>query len=614
MFMRKRDRLVPEQKPLPARRDIPSSGFPRRDNSSRKSDKLGGRIPVAAQGSSERPLDWDDISLSSEDSKSFKRFFKKGEKEAPRKDKKKISTERPKTSRGASDARVTGRPSTSSALNRFAAIEAKIKDRQDAHMLSLSGSDFALDISSDAEVKRDIGKTDINLRETLKKRKKEPRRNVFLTLDDTSETSEEDASRRNQFLKDATNNTTHDTDSESNHITRTGNKHNPTKRASKAASYGREGHGRESYSKDASKSTSTKKVTFSTELQQASDIDQSLDEFMPPHSDSSDAPISLNDFLHSGIHNVMSLDDLVPSEEIHSQKEDFRPTSALGFVGLHSVEELMPATKEVQSSTEFIPSMQEDIHSDSSDPAPNLMSNVRSLEDLLSSESEKPAQEEKPKPVIEQQKPGVFRSPKIEEESEVEEIVSESPNYSEDFHSDETDDDTLKDTESIAQDMPDDPIISTSISTKLSDAQEEKSSYSSYSSLSSSPSSSTITTDSSTPRIRKPKRTTVTTETQTDAAGKPWIPGLSFVDSAYFKPTRLVQGEILDVLSAQNPAAVALHDLLKQQLDLTREFITKAKVLHDRAVGSIPKDYIYGQIDEARLERLKRIWYDDYLD
>ena len=144
-------------------------------------------------------------------------------------------------------------------------------------------------------------------------------------------------------------------------------------------------------------------------------------------------------------------------------------------------------------------------------------------------------------------------------------------------------------------------IDAQTVSSVKSRSSESKRSSASYSSYSSSASSSTITTRTPSPTSHKSKKKTATIETQTDGATKPWIPGvslnfcflgqvsevaffihlgMSYVDSAYFKPTRLVQGEILEVLSAQNPAAIALQDLLKQQLALTRYALIRTICTH----------------------------------
>lgn len=461
---------------------------------------------------------------------------------------------------------------------------------------------------------------------------------IFLTLNDSSETSEEGSVSRKRFIKNQVeSDASQDSDSQESirHVQdrKKISKIESTKpkkqvKATASMDFDESEASIQAYmtssNKDAQRSGSSKKVTFASDLVRSSDLEQSLDDFMPPSSHSDD-PSSLDEILPTSIHNVMSLDDLLPSEEVKfDDEDDQRPTSALGFVGLHSVEELLPAGHDVRSSSEYVPSMEEEIGASdtsldksSSYRAANVLTNLRSIDDLQKSESDQelpvfgklsstPKANTKPKA-------SVFKAQEPVEESEVsEEIKSESPKYSEDFHSDGEDDDTLKDTDSITQDISEDAQTVSSVTSERSRSSISNQSSSTYSTFSSSPSSSTITTRTPAPVTRKSQKKTATIETQTDATTKPWIPGMSFVDSAYFKPTRLVQGEILDVLSAQNPAAIALQDLLKQQLALTREFIAKARLLHDRAVDSIPCDYVYGQIDEAGIKRLKNIWYKDY--
>ncbi|XP_039270574.2 uncharacterized protein LOC120345204 [Styela clava] len=625
MFLNKRQKL-----PQPAV-DPKTKSLPKSYQKKTPDAKWPSQAPKSATvKESKKPLDWDDISLSSDDSKSFQRFLKKDsedteqeeghKQEKPSKNAVKIeSFERPKTSRGSLDRQISDvKPhiSSSNALNRLALIEARFKDRQIDHsqnILAMSSSDFDLDVSSDLDVKRQIGKSKIKLRETVKKSQKSKSATLsnrlnILTVGEETDTSEEDGIEKMRFIKGNPNVEFSD-DSQKLDLDARLDYNKEKLRASS------EFDDSDSALADKNRyfvkrSGSPKRVTFASDLVRSSDLEQSYDEFISM-SEKSEEPVSLDEILPTKLHNIMSLDDLLPSRDSIDEDDNDRPTSALGFAGLHSVEELIPSGKdsEVRSSNEFASSMEEDIQGmsvNSDDISSNIEGNLQNLRSIDELEIG-PLESKDGKIEIKSKPANIFKPETSIHDSESEEIKSESIKYSEDFHS--SDDDTLKDTESITQDIAQSvSSIPSSVPDKDS-LQDKTASYSSSFNSTRTSSSSTISTRTPTPRKKKLKpKKSQTTETQTDIASGVWVPGSVFAAKP-FTPTKLIKNEALDVLSSYNPATLALQDILQQQVTITREFIARSRRLHELATSAIPCDYVYGNINEESLARLKNIWY-----
>lgn len=623
MFINKRQKL-----PQPAI-DPKEKGLTKIHQKSNRDAKFGSSIPaktIEKQTDSKKTLDWDDISLSSEDSKSFQRFLKKNSDEEKEQEKKstigkdkttiaaKINpSERPKTSRNVLDKNISAlKPqlSSSSALNRLAMIEARFKDRQQSHSqnkVAMSSSDFDLDVSSDSEVKRGIGKSNVKLRETVKKSQKSKSTGLMnhhniLTLDDETET-EDDASEKMRFVKQFSN------VQSSNDVESSLQKGQNIMKVHTSSEF-EESEGPEITDSRhfIKRPGSPKKVTFAADLVRSSDLEQSYDDYITMSEKSE--PVSLDEILPSKLHNIMSLDDLLPTHKTQnkSSHNDARPTSALGFAGLQSVEDLLPMGEEleVKSSNEFVSSMEEDIKeaslksTDDSSVEDNFQ-NLRSFDDLQVLGSDEPSEK------LKNETTNVFKAKtSVEESDSEEEIKSESVKYSEDFHS--SDEDTLKDTESISQDIEQSvSSIASSVPDKYS-SDEKSISYSSSFISTESSSSSTISTVTPKPHKKHKTKNFITIETQTDIASREWVPGSVF-NIKSFTPSRLIDDEVLDVLSTYNPGTLALQDLLRQQVSLTQEFIARSRRLHELATSSIPCDYVYGEINEESLARLKSIWH-----
>ncbi|XP_060040722.1 uncharacterized protein C19orf44 homolog [Erinaceus europaeus] len=87
----------------------------------------------------------------------------------------------------------------------------------------------------------------------------------------------------------------------------------------------------------------------------------------------------------------------------------------------------------------------------------------------------------------------------------------------------------------------------------------------------------------------------------------PWTqePPCPALGAAYVDPVpvagQLLSADALEALSARSPAALALHELLRQQLNLTRGFVDASRRLHAALLrGLDAEDWCYHSLEEAR--------------
>lgn len=87
----------------------------------------------------------------------------------------------------------------------------------------------------------------------------------------------------------------------------------------------------------------------------------------------------------------------------------------------------------------------------------------------------------------------------------------------------------------------------------------------------------------------------------------PWMqePPCPALGAAYVDPVpvagQLLSADALEALSARSPAALALHELLRQQLNLTRGFVDASRRLHAALLrGLDAEDWRYHSLEEAR--------------
>lgn len=54
------------------------------------------------------------------------------------------------------------------------------------------------------------------------------------------------------------------------------------------------------------------------------------------------------------------------------------------------------------------------------------------------------------------------------------------------------------------------------------------------------------------------------------------------------------------VMTTYNPAVLALNDMLRQQLQLSRSFLTMHKNLHENLLSSVQKNHEYTTLEETK--------------
>ncbi|CAK8689600.1 unnamed protein product [Clavelina lepadiformis] len=476
---------------------------------------------------------------------------------------------RPKTSHGL----VGGdgiRYKGSSALSRFAALEKRIKSRQIETTLKASSSFSDLDASSESEAQA-----------SKKERVEHPEHRL----------------KRNDIHSSFTNED---------------EKKNPRK------------------INDEDKNISKKKsVSFANHLVQSepSASDVSLDNFMPYHP--SDDDISLNDmFSTPKLQNVMSLDDLIPASDTTAEKEDY----GVGILQLHSVDEFLSTAEDEQLS------FQEKSHSSSSTDSNSNLFNLHSLEELEQAPALSPIQQKNdhenfPGNIFQRDKtrsPEVFKGTGTDKVAD-KPMTSGSNDYSSDFHSDS--EDTLKDTDSIMEDLSEKSMKTESSVKTATVSLQSKSTVAesiekgtSYSESFESVSSSCATIPST---VQKKSVAHLEASVQTDpvrvlgANGVTgWLPLIgscvqgSFYnynfdycllcidfarsDKTFFSPSPIISNEALVVLTSYSPGVLALHEMLKQQLVLTKNFIERSERLRKTAAESLVADYQYASLQEAK--------------
>lgn len=81
--------------------------------------------------------------------------------------------------------------------------------------------------------------------------------------------------------------------------------------------------------------------------------------------------------------------------------------------------------------------------------------------------------------------------------------------------------------------------------------------------------------------------------------------GVVFICAAFLLLTDIVICVSSPAMTAYSPAMLALHDLLRSQLELTREFLEMQKRVHAEADANIQPRYCY-----TTLEDTKKVWHD----
>ncbi|KAH3697406.1 hypothetical protein DPMN_084907 [Dreissena polymorpha] len=75
--------------------------------------------------------------------------------------------------------------------------------------------------------------------------------------------------------------------------------------------------------------------------------------------------------------------------------------------------------------------------------------------------------------------------------------------------------------------------------------------------------------------------------------------GLHFVDPTPIA-SHVVSADALEAMTAYSPAMLALHDMLKSQLELTREFISMQRHLKEQTLASFTPQYQYTTLEDTR--------------
>nr|XP_009859284.1 uncharacterized protein C19orf44 isoform X2 [Ciona intestinalis] len=451
---------------------------------------------------------------------------------------------RPKTSSGMQEKATTSYHG-SDAMARFAELENRIKARaKESQAMSLSLSD--LDISTDSEIKRDV--------KQLRKQRtsKTTSTKIFLIKKSLSSSSSSESEKIDFIKRDM-----------------------PSKSVTSA-------------SVDETFESKRKTVSFAANLVQTSQ-DASLDEFLPSHHSNDD--ISLDEFLpKSSLQNIMTLDDLEPAEG-----------SALDFSRIHSVDELLPAAQQSSDGTDSVSSY---------DPGKSF-SNIRSIDDLesVASESEdtKTPVKNKPQPQLQtnifkpaRKEDSVSSIEDVVEDDVAEEVEEIEDEYTSEFNTDE--DDTLKDTESITHDVSSIKESSQSVASTISSESETQSKQTTNTpSYTETFESDTSATESDS-TVLKPATVKTETAVQTEpvdihAKDDPFK-GIAF--SPVFPPTLVVSNEALAALTSYSPATLALQDMMKRQLALTKDFIERSERLHQSTMSSLTPNYHYTTLEETK--------------
>ncbi|KAK3533793.1 hypothetical protein QTP70_027357, partial [Hemibagrus guttatus] len=133
-------------------------------------------------------------------------------------------------------------------------------------------------------------------------------------------------------------------------------------------------------------------------------------------------------------------------------------------------------------------------------------------------------------------------------------------------------------------------------------------------------------TNPQSPSVRRHKKN-ATVQTQAEGLSYVWssdqaVLGLS-VGMSYVDPTpvasHVISAEAVEALTAYSPAVLALNDMLRQQLTLTRSFIQSSRHLHQAMLESLgPADYRYTTLEDAkefiRCNRPPKLTMEDALE
>lgn len=148
---------------------------------------------------------------------------------------------------------------------------------------------------------------------------------------------------------------------------------------------------------------------------------------------------------------------------------------------------------------------------------------------------------------------------------------------------------------------------------KYSEDEDDKTYSDSYSEYSEDFTKSMVPTTSRSDVTPRPRRGMTTAEVQTamdgllyswDPAGTgvafPGIPyGLHFVDPTPIA-THVVSADALEAMTAYSPSMLALHDMLKSQLELTREFLGTQKQMYEDFSRNIQPSFKYTTLEDTK--------------
>ncbi|XP_053394111.1 serine/arginine repetitive matrix protein 1-like isoform X2 [Mercenaria mercenaria] len=148
---------------------------------------------------------------------------------------------------------------------------------------------------------------------------------------------------------------------------------------------------------------------------------------------------------------------------------------------------------------------------------------------------------------------------------------------------------------------------------KYTDDDEDKTYSDSYSEYSEDFTKSMVPTTSRSDVTPHPRRGMATAEVQTamdgllyswDPAGTgvafPGVPlGLHFVDPTPIA-THVVSADSLEAMTAYSPAMLALHDMLKSQMELTQEFLRTQKQMYEDFTRNITPTFKYTTLEDTK--------------
>lgn len=172
------------------------------------------------------------------------------------------------------------------------------------------------------------------------------------------------------------------------------------------------------------------------------------------------------------------------------------------------------------------------------------------------------------------------------------------------------------DTASSMTEISESDTESDDVSSKTKDSDQDKTYSESYTSYTEDFTKSIVPTSSSAMTPRPPRKmATAQVQTSLDGLHYSWnnmnpvyafpsIPyGLHFVDPTPIA-THVVSADDLEALTAYSPAMLAMHDMLKAQMELTREFLDSQKKLYSEISDSIQLSYYYTTLEDTKMVKI----------